>query len=70
MSDSVKSVITIVQNETIMGEWGTYPTNILYRRKTYHMHVFNMAYAGTSESDRMPFPSRPGLQRVYRILGI
>ena len=70
MSASVKSVITIVENETIMGKWETYPTNILYRRKTYYMHVFNMAYAGMCETDRMPFPPRPGLHRVYRILGI
>ena len=60
----------IVENETIIGKWGTYLNNILHRRATYHMRVFNMAYAGTCESDSMSFPSRPGLHRVYRVLGI
>ena len=34
------------------------------------MRVFNMAYVSTCKSDRMPFTFRPGLHRVYRILGI
>ena len=58
MRTTVKSVIMIVENETIMDKQGTY------------MRVFNMAYVGTCESDCMPFSYRPGLHRVYRILGI
>ena len=39
MSASVKSVITIVENETIMGKWGTYLT-IFYKDVQHTTCVF------------------------------
>ena len=71
MSASVKRVITILENETIMGKWGTYLT-IFYIDVQHATCVF-LIWSMQARARAIACFSYPGLvclHRVYKILGI
>ena len=69
MSASVKSVITIVKNETIMGKWGTYLTMfcIDVRHTTCVFLIWIMIWIMWARSKAIACLSDPGLVYIVFI---